>query len=307
MAEIDAKNNISDALTNDALNDEEKVITGVNAADNDTNNNDNNGIISSKNIETKTKSKNIETTLELANRLNKAVYYVVHEGLDWSYTMNINSKWKYQIKKKYLCTDLLGSPKLDCFVADIMSPETSKKLVELCEERGFEDCGYPEDYRSNTRLITHDDALADLLYQRIKPLMKEIYMLDDVKWEICGLNPRFRWCKYVKGQKFGTHCDAQYRKSKNCMSLYTVNVYLNDPKEYPGKKFHGRTRFYKKRGGKVHFKCQAGPGRALIFNHYPEYYLHDGEMVESGTKYLMRTDVMYKKIQINNENDNPLL
>ena len=30
-------------------------------------------------------------------------------------------------------------------------------------------------------------------------------------------------------------------------------------------------------------------------------------MVESGTKYLMRTDVMYKKIKTNNENDNPLL
>ena len=301
----------NETKNNDIISDYDKFMNTPNDDEKMTSN-DNNANNNGNNIKSKTSK--VETTLELAKRLKQNVYYVVHEGLDWSYTMNINPKWKYKETKKYLYTHSDGSPKMDCFVSDVFSPETCKTLLELCEERGFEDCGYPVNYRSNTRLITNDPSLANALYERIKPLMPKTYEMNDHEWEICGLNPRFRWCKYIKGQKFGVHCDSVYKKSENCMSLYTVNIYLNDPKEYPGKQFHGKTRFYQKRGGNPIFSCNAAPGRALIFNHWPEFYLHDGidifpfhsfcvikihvilgEMVESGKKYLMRTDVMYRK------------
>ena len=93
---------------------------------------------------------------------------------------------------------------------------------------GFCLCGYPKEYRSNTRLITQDDALCAELYQRIKACCPKTYTHDDTEWEICGLNERFRWCKYIKGQKFDMHCDAIYQRNEKQKSFYTVNIYLND-------------------------------------------------------------------------------
>ena len=107
---------------------------------------------------------------------------------------------------------------------------------------------------------------------------------------------RFRWCKYVKGQRFGMHVDARFVRDARCKSFYTVNVYLNDHSDFEG----GRTRFYDQtKGGryKVTKGVAASPGLALMFNQYPDQIYHDGEEVTNvlkRPKYLMRTDVMYE-------------
>ena len=103
----------------------------------------------------------------------------------------------------------------------------------------------------------------------------------------------------MKGQRFGIHCDAVFQRSLSEKSFYTVNIYLNSGKtEFEG----GRTCFYnlkqKGRGYDMTVGVQATPGLALMFNQYPEQIYHDGEKVESGVKYLMRTDVMYRKVQM---------
>ncbi len=46
--------------------------------------------------------------------------------------------------------------------------------------------------------MTHDELLARGLYDRIKLVCPKRYESDDTVWEICGLNERFRWCKYIK-------------------------------------------------------------------------------------------------------------
>lgn len=250
----------------------------------------------------------VETTKELAKRLHQEIQYVYHE-VDWSSVMYEKTKWKFEPKKNYLNKNLFGQPNQDVFTLDIMSPESCKKLIELTEERGYEDCGYPKHYRSNTRLITEDKKLAELLYKNISRVMPKEYKMINPRtkineiWEIYGLNPRFRWCKYIKGQLFAMHCDAQYRKDYTDMSLYTVNIYLNNGKEYSGKKNQGKTRFFDSRQDKKpKFVANAIAGRALVFNHYPEHYLHDGELVENGLKYLMRTDICYKLKDASNDN-----
>ena len=113
---------------------------------------------------------------------------------------------------------------------------------------------------------------------------------------IIKYSERFRWCKYVKGQRFGQHCDARFIRSALEESFYTVNVYLNDgKKDFSG----GRTRFFNQGKKGIHdWKMSVGvvatPGLSLMFNQYPEQLRHDGEEVYHGVKYLMRTDVMYK-------------
>lgn len=63
-------------------------------------------------------------------------------------------------------------------------------------------------------------------------------------------------------------------------------IYLNG--EFTG----GHTRFLKTEGRDVLYSLKAEPGMVLCFQHD---IFHDGQKLEDGKKYLMRSDVMYKK------------
>eukprot|EP01084_Bolivina_argentea_P119743 212287_1 len=169
----------------------------------------------------------IETTMALSKRTKRSVQSVCHYvnwcGIFDSQLLPNPTQWKFNPLSK----QLVEEPK-DAFTIECFSPTESEKLIQLCELYGFEDCGYPKGYRSNTRLITSDELLANNLYERIKLVCPKRYECDDTIWEICGLNERFRCCKYVKGQKFGMHCDARYVRNRKEKSFYTVNIYLND-------------------------------------------------------------------------------
>ena len=262
----------------------------------------------------------IETTKMLAQRLNKRVYDV-HHDTNWSkiFDLTLDTEWRFDPSK---ITRFL--PDNDAFTIPLLSPIECKKLIQLCELYGFEDCGYFKQYRSNTRLITNDPKLSENLYHRIIQIMPKTYKTGDFKWEICGLNERFRWCKYVGGQKFGTHVDAVYYRSLAEKSFYTVNIYLNkggqinvdtilnnenddddelkeNEREAKDVEFSGgRTQFFgiDDETGEIIkepvWSQEAESGLAVIFNQAPEEINHNGELVLDGKKYLMRTDVMYK-------------
>mmetsp|Transcript_47222 Transcript_47222/g.58036 ORF Transcript_47222/g.58036 Transcript_47222/m.58036 type:complete len:288 (+) Transcript_47222:42-905(+) len=239
----------------------------------------------------------VETTKEKSLRMNKNVYEIRHD-VDWSHTMNIKTKWKFNKKKRYL------EPKKDAFCVNIISKETASMLIELAEQRGFEDAGYNKDYRSNTRIMTYDPMLTKALYPRIKQVCPSTYNINGEIWDIHGLNPLCRWSKYTQGQKFDKHCDYNYFKSESEQSLYTVNIYLNGNETYNG----GKTRFYDRIDDytyKLSSETSPFPGKALIFNHEPMKYTHDGEILTSKNnsniipvKYLWRTDVIYIKRKI---------
>ena len=184
---------------------------------------------------------------------------------------------------------------IDGWTIPILSEEESGKLIKLTEGIQYGPCGYPKHYRSNSRIIVNDPKLADLLYSRIKKIAPAKVEKSGLRWDICGLNERFRYCRYIKGQHFGTHCDAKFTRRSDEMSFYTVNIYLNEHiKEFTG----GRTIFYdynESGGYGAIYDIKPKPGLALIFNHTTQSYLHGGEKLESGVKYIMRTDIMYRK------------
>jgi len=155
-------------------------------------------------------------------------------------------------------------------------------------------------------VLTHDESLAAVLFERMKEFLPQTYRLTDGRmwneeWDLIGLNERFRWCKYVEGQSFkNIHCDKRVSlHQQERYSFFTVNIYLNaHGSDYNG----GRTIFYDQTGfnGKnpeyeesSSFCAQTGD--VMVFNHFPQRYPHCGEMLSSGTKYLLRSDVMYKR------------
>jgi hypothetical protein len=120
-------------------------------------------------------------------------------------------------------------------------------------------------------------------------------------WRYHQLNPVFRLCKYHPGGHFGPHFDAEFAPEMEYRSMKTFMIYLNDDYE------SGTTNFvdegaelykdptlgiYVANPKDVRLKFKAKAGDAIIFDHQ---LLHEGARVDAGKKYIMRSDVMYRR------------
>lgn len=175
----------------------------------------------------------------------------------------------------------------ECFSLDFfLSAAECRFLIEKFEAIGFEEApittekGFVmrKDIRNNLRVIVDDQALADELWEKLEPFAPKYLG----KYKSVGLNERFRVYKYLPGQQFKTHRDGAFERNDSETSFFTFLIYLND--DCKG----GQTRFSK---WTVH--PQLGSG--LVFRHH---LLHEGEMVEEGVKYVLRSDIMYRLIEM---------
>ena len=237
-----------------------------------------------------------ESTRDVAHRQRCHPSYAAHT-VSWAPFMNMNYRPKIQQK-------LLEKQKDIFALSNVLSPSECESLIHLSERHGYVSLISAErgsTGRTNTRVLTDDKSLADMLYERVREFLPKSYRLRDGEWDLIGLNSRFRWCKYVKGQSFKRiHCDkwVDLPELPDQHSFYSVNIYLNEHGTcYSG----GRTIIYEKKGygGSGQYKetssVSAKTGEVVIFNHFPEKYWHSGETLSSGIKYLLRSDVMYKR------------
>jgi prolyl 4-hydroxylase len=132
------------------------------------------------------------------------------------------------------------------------------------------------DVRNNKRVMFDDAALAGELYAKVFPALPP-RLCGVVP---CGANERFRCYRYEPGQQFRAHHDGSYHRDANECSLLTLMVYLNDG--FDG----GETRFLD-----LDVAVRPRTGMALLFQHH---LLHEGSVVRSGVKYVLRSDVMYR-------------
>ena len=139
------------------------------------------------------------------------------------------------------------------------------------------------DVRNNTRVILDDTKLANALFGRLEQYLPKIF--KDV-WHLEKLNSRFRFYRYEKGQTFKPHIDGKYKESDTCESKLTLLIYLSE--DFIG----GETSFFDQTEDKLRFKVKPKLGQVLVFDHHQ---LHSGDPVIDGIKYVLRTDVMYIK------------
>lgn len=178
---------------------------------------------------------------------------------------------------------------------ELFTLDECRRLIATSEsgDLGYGKTNYPKKYRGNLRLITTDSGLAGAVWERIRDFVPaEVEMQGDL-WCAVGLNECWRLAKYSPGDVFQSHVDACFKRNESEMSMFTVNVYMNGG--FKG----GSTRFFKGHSERVvDFACVPEPGSCVIFRQPPgAYYLHDGEELRSGHKYLFRTDVMYRRRQ----------
>ena len=133
------------------------------------------------------------------------------------------------------------------------------------------------DIRNNTRVMFDDAELAAEVYRRLSYAIPHTV----VGMHAVGANERLRCYRYEAGQRFAPHFDGAFRRNEHEVSLLTLIIYLNEG--FAG----GSTSF-------LDYRVETTPraGRALLFQHR---LWHEGSEVTSGVKYVLRSDVMYRR------------
>lgn len=132
------------------------------------------------------------------------------------------------------------------------------------------------DIRNNERVVIDDPDAAEDLLARVRDHVPE--ELSGMR--LCGANERLRCYRYRPGQRFAPHFDGSFVRSDRELSLVSYLVYLND--DFVG----GETAF-----PLIGRTIVPVTGMALLFQHR---VLHEGAEVTAGTKYVVRTDLMYR-------------
>lgn len=167
-------------------------------------------------------------------------------------------------------------------IENFLSAQECARCIALGDEIGYapSEVDFPsgarraEEIRNNDRVILHDPTLAQALFERACPFLPAVIE----GWTLHGLNQRLRYYRYVPGQYFKWHKDGIVAHSGAVESRLTFMIYLNDGFE------GGETQFRK---GVV----EPQAGAALVF---PHKTTHQSAPIVAGTKYVLRTDVMYE-------------
>lgn len=171
---------------------------------------------------------------------------------------------------------------------DVLTADECRRFIQAAS---FRPTGqdYPASYRDNDRLVLDDPGLAAQLLERLRAHLPPVWSTPDGgQWQLDRLNLRFRGCRYRDGQRFSRHRDGAYCPDPYHRSFLTVMVYLNDGTEFEG----GSTRFYPDRWSpRPCLTVAPRQGTGAVFEHS---FWHDGEAVRRGTKYVLRTDVIYR-------------
>lgn len=183
-------------------------------------------------------------------------------------------------------------------VRNFLSQRECDELIRVTEEIGYAEAPITtasgpvmrKDIRNNNRLVVQDEGYVAKLYQRMRDhqlLPQSIKIFDAYDWDWCGLNERFRFYRYIEGQQFAPHFDGCFPRSETERSFYTVIVYLSE--DFTG----GSTTFWDSRLDGGTYSVVPETGMCLIFRH--RGWLHAGDMLESGCKYVLRSDAMYRE------------
>ncbi|KAI0148724.1 oxidoreductase domain-containing protein [Xylariaceae sp. FL1272] len=215
---------------------------------------------------------------------------------------------------------------------NVLSPSESAQLIKLAEDSvvdedkedgsswrpalvniggGFE-VEIP-DYRKGHRIIWDTQEIVDRIWRRLAtvpevknslqtlPVAVSGMRLDEMKYDFVRVNHRMRFLKYVPGDFFKPHCDGPYGEQTEdggyIQTYMTVHLYLNDSQQEagPGVDLKGGATSFLSRDDTRKIDVDPKAGRVLIFQH--ARLRHSGADVQAGTKYTVRTDIMYKEVE----------
>jgi len=160
---------------------------------------------------------------------------------------------------------------------------------------------YPTSYRNNERQVMDNERFAIELFSEIENYIPTTIEVQGISveeqgvWEADHLNPRIRICRYLQDQYFHKHLDGIHYISETQQSKLTFMIYLNGSEDFTG----GNTLFFNsKEAEKIIGSYEPQKGDLIIFDHN---LWHSGEVVTGGEKYILRSDIIYRRISGGNE------
>ena len=191
---------------------------------------------------------------------------------------------------------------------NVLSSSECEQLIGLSESLGYlpdAAVSLPRSVRHNYSLTwVADDLTTDIIWQRCQSLMNINPETFDNKLAL-GLNARFRFYRYQACNYFSPHTDGAWPGSRvidrqlvtnafsDRWSQLTFLLFLSD--DYEG----GHTQFHlpsKKHGEATVVNVRTPAGGVLCFPHgmHPLHCLHSSEAIVSGSKYIIRSDVLFE-------------
>jgi len=171
----------------------------------------------------------------------------------------------------------------DIWVLDhFLTPGECANLIRFSEEQGYEESFIKvqsamklvSGIRHSYRFIHYNNNFANQWWLKLKTYCP----LDLDATLAVGIHERFRFYKYQSGHRFDRHKDTRYTRTADEKSKLSFVLYLNESFE----------------GGVTAFDTLTitpKTGRLLYFK---QNLYHEGTPVLSGTKYVIRSEVMYK-------------
>lgn len=168
-------------------------------------------------------------------------------------------------------------------IDNFLLPQECADLIARSEQIGFEEAVIStdegdriiKDARNNDRILYDNPALAAALFARALPWLPP--EIDG--WRPCRMNERFRFYRYTAQQFFKWHQDGTFRRPEHEESFLTFIMYLNNDDT----------------GGATAFPWEKIAPKAGSVLAFPHRLRHQGAAIVAGTKYVLRTDVMYRE------------
>ncbi|CAA7265371.1 unnamed protein product [Cyclocybe aegerita] len=191
-------------------------------------------------------------------------------------------------------------------IDDFLSPAECKAFAKFVDTLPLEltpPKKRGEAERVNQRFSVSSLDFAKKLHERILPHLPLFPYPTSIKRPAVVENPRkphscnsnIRVYKYAPSQYFGPHYDDSVRDSlTGAKSEWTLLIYLTGAEDgVEG----GETLFYKEEKGKPRETITPAlkRGTALLHRHGHECMLHEGSPVWKGTKYVLRSDLMFMR------------
>lgn len=189
---------------------------------------------------------------------------------------------------------------------DVYTPEECQALILQSERHGYIPAVIntgpgskgimDKSHRDSDRTLIDDSAFAADLLERVRPWLPAQFKGHT----LAAVNERLRFLRYGIGQQFRPHYDGSFKRPDGSQATFlTIQVYLNGGSGDPLR--GGETIFFNSMG---EHQCSIQPctGHVVIFDHD---HLHGSSPVLSGTKYVIRTDVLYDLVHADQTIDGP--
>lgn len=201
-------------------------------------------------------------------------------------------------------------------LSGLLSAEECRQFIEATEQLCYSQdasVSLPRSVRHNENLVwVVDDTTHDIIWKRCQSLMHDHASIYNGKRPL-GLNKRFRFYKYSEGDFFKPHTDGAWPGSAVIDKKLVTNAY---PDRYSQMSFlillsddfrGGETAFFvdkedpskpaKRQDHATLVNVRTPLGGVLCFPHgtHPLHCLHSSAEILSGTKYIIRTDVLFER------------